>query len=137
MNELYISTGENRSKIIIKPGVMHQLSTYIKEVFPTVKVFIVTDRNVDGYYGESMEGLLEQANIPVVKLVLPPGEKTKSFEQLLHVYDFLGENRFTRSDAVMALGGGVIGDLAGYAAATWQRGMNLIQVPTTLPIHPV
>ncbi len=132
MNELYISTGENRSKIIIKPGVMHQLSTYIKEVFPTVKVLIVTDRNVDGYYGESMEGLLEQANIPVVKLVLPPGEKTKSFEQLLHVYDFLGENRFTRSDAVMALGGGVIGDLAGYAAATWQRGMNLIQVPTTL-----
>lgn len=132
MKKLEIRTDHHSSKIWTQPGIMDKIPELVKELFPASRVLIVTDRNVDGLYGDTVRDALSEAGIPVYKLVLPPGEKTKSFEELLKVYDALGENRFTRSDVMIALGGGVIGDLAGYAAATWQRGMQLVQVPTTL-----
>lgn len=132
MKELNLTATDSRSVILIEEGLLHRLPELVRNLFPLSKVLIVTDENVEKLYGKSVYESLARSGIPCVKKVLPFGERTKSFEYLNIILDCLGENGFTRSDAVMALGGGVIGDLSGFAAALWQRGMKLIQAPTTL-----
>lgn len=93
---------------------------------------VISDTNVLPLYGQRLCGSLEQAGFRVISWAFPAGEASKNlttYGQLLH---FLGENHMTRSDIIVALGGGVTGDMAGFAAATYQRGIPFIQVPTTL-----
>lgn len=93
---------------------------------------LVTDDHVAPLYLAQAEAALDKAGLPHTSLVLPHGEQTKCLAQLSRLYDFLCESRITRKDAVIALGGGVIGDLTGLAAATFLRGVKFVQVPTTL-----
>ena len=93
---------------------------------------VVTDDIVDGLYAGALEQSLRDAGLRVVKYVFPNGEQGKSAENYLALLDFLAQSRLTRTDAVVALGGGVPGDLAGFAAATYLRGVGFIQIPTTL-----
>jgi 3-dehydroquinate synthase len=93
---------------------------------------VVADERVAGLHGERLRLSLDAAGIPSSMLLLPPGETTKSFEHLMQVVDRILEERLERGDAVVALGGGVVGDLAGFAAGIARRGMKLIQVPTSL-----
>ncbi len=93
---------------------------------------VITDENVERRYGHRMEAALKAAGIEYTKIVLPAGEHTKSQQYLFRIYDALSAFHMTRSDAVTAFGGGVIGDLAGFAAATYMRGVGFLQVPTTL-----
>ena len=93
---------------------------------------VISDTNVLPLYGQRLCGSLEQSGFRVISWAFPAGEASKNlttYGQLLH---FLGENHMTRSDIIVALGGGVTGDMAGFAAATYQRGIPFIQVPTTL-----
>lgn len=90
------------------------------------KVVLVTDENVNRLYGKLFEGLV------TAKLVLPAGEKTKSKDNLFWLYERFMETGITRTDLIVAFGGGVIGDLTGFAASTFMRGVAYIQVPTTL-----
>lgn len=93
---------------------------------------VISDTNVLPLYGQRLCSSLEQAGFRVISWAFPAGEASKNlttYGQLLH---FLGENHMTRSDIIVALGGGVTGDMAGFAAATYQRGIPFIQVPTTL-----
>ncbi|MBQ6020085.1 MAG: 3-dehydroquinate synthase, partial [Clostridia bacterium] len=83
-------------------------------------------------YGERCISSLLSAGYRVEKFVIPHGEQSKNASQFIRLLNFLAENRFTRSDAVAALGGGVVGDLAGFAAACFTRGMKFVQIPTTL-----
>ena len=96
------------------------------------KAAVITDDNVDGFYGERLMKSLEDAGIAPIKFVFPHGEASKCHDTLLRIYDFLVENGFTRSDFLIALGGGVVGDTTGFAAATYMRGIDFVQIPTSV-----
>ncbi len=96
------------------------------------KIAVVSETNVYPLYGAQAEHSLEDAGFEVVSFVFPAGEKSKCAATYLELLDFLAENKLTRSDLIVALGGGVVGDLAGFAAATYLRGIRFIQMPTTL-----
>lgn len=96
------------------------------------KVCVISDRNVWPLYGEQVEENLLSAGFDTCHLVFPAGESFKNGAVYLGILDFLAQNKLTRSDLIVALGGGVVGDLAGFAAATYLRGIRFIQVPTTL-----
>ena len=96
------------------------------------RLCIVTDSNVDNLYGEELFNLLSGKCMKVVKYVFPAGEENKNLEVLKEVYKFLIEEGFDRKDMLIALGGGVVGDLTGFTAATYLRGIDFVQIPTTL-----
>ena len=96
------------------------------------KAVIVTDDIVDNLYAEIVETSLKNSGISTLKFVFKNGEESKSHEVLLTLFDFLVENQVTRSDLIIALGGGVVGDLTGFASATYLRGVDFVQIPTTL-----
>ncbi len=117
--------------ILIDKGILDRCGELIKSVKPTGKCAVITDDNVDGFYGARVMKSLEAAGIEAVKYVFPHGEASKNHSTLLGIYDFLAEKGFTRSDYIAALGGGVVGDTAGFAAATYMRGIDFVQIPTT------
>ena len=96
------------------------------------KVCIVSDSNVWPLYGAAADASLHAAGLETCAFVFPAGEASKNGETFLELLNFLAENRLTRSDLLVALGGGVVGDLTGFAAACYQRGIRFIQVPTTV-----
>jgi 3-dehydroquinate synthase len=93
---------------------------------------IISDENVFSLYGSKVKKILKDAGFAVNSFVVPPGEKTKSMDYATKIYDFLVEQRAERDDIIIALGGGMVGDLAGFVAATFLRGMPWVQVPTSL-----
>lgn len=96
------------------------------------KVCIVSETNVWPLYGKAAQDSLEKAGFETIAFVFPAGEESKNGLTYLELLNFLAENKLTRSDLIVALGGGVVGDLAGFAAASYLRGIRFIQVPTTL-----
>lgn len=131
MRQITVNLPKNSYTLSIASGALEGLPEVIQAVTHG-KVLVVTDNTVKALYGQRVMALLESVGIDSTILSLPAGEPTKSFDGLQRIYEALADGGYTRSDALIALGGGVIGDLVGYAAATWQRGMKLIQVPTTL-----
>ena len=116
----------------IEKGLINRLDIEIKSVYKNKKITLITDKNVHHYYGEQVETLLKDAGFDINVLVLEPGEQTKSLANLSAIYSELIDFNMSRSDLLIAFGGGVIGDLVGYAAATYLRGIPFIQIPTTL-----
>lgn len=96
------------------------------------KICIVTDSNVEKLYAKELQNLLSPGCIEAVIYAFPAGEEHKNLETVQNLYEFLIQNHFTRKDLLVALGGGVVGDLTGFCAATYLRGVDFIQVPTTL-----
>jgi len=96
------------------------------------KTLIVSNPIIYKHYGEIVQTSLSNSGFDVANLILPAGERFKTVNSLQKIYDAALEHRLERSSAIIALGGGVIGDMSGYAAATWLRGIDLVQVPTTL-----
>ncbi|MBQ3156485.1 MAG: 3-dehydroquinate synthase [Clostridia bacterium] len=127
-----VPLGERTYPIHIGSGLLDCLGAHVLEALGEISVAVVTDDNVAPLYLERAMKSLEAAGLRACSIVLPHGEQTKCLEQLANLYGFLCEHRITRKDAVIALGGGVIGDLTGLAAATFLRGVRFIQVPTTL-----
>ena len=96
------------------------------------RLCIVTDSKVDSIYGEAVQALLEGKCLKVVRYAFPEGEENKNLDTVRELYKFLIEEKFDRKDMLLALGGGVVGDLTGYTAATYLRGIDFVQIPTTL-----
>lgn len=96
------------------------------------KALIISDDNVAALYIEKAGAALEKSGFEVFSFVIPHGESSKSAENLLAILEFAAENAFSRTDTFFALGGGVVGDLCGFAAAVYMRGTNFVQLPTTL-----
>lgn len=119
-------------EILIDKGILDSTGDFIRSIKSTGKAAVITDDNVDRYYGERVMKSLENAGFSPKKYVFPHGEASKNHSTLLGIYDFLAENGYTRSDFIVALGGGVVGDTAGFAAATYMRGIDFIQIPTTV-----
>ncbi|MCY6485006.1 3-dehydroquinate synthase [Clostridium aestuarii] len=132
MKELRVNLCENSYAIYIKKGLFNYIGEEIKKIYNNKKVVIITDENVDKFYGKIIKSNLEKNDFNVYKIVLKPGEKTKSVDELLKIYDKLLDFGVTREDLIITLGGGVIGDLGGFAAATLFRGIHFVQVPTSL-----
>lgn len=118
--------------ILLDKGILDKSGELITQVIKKGKALVITDDNVDGFYGERMMKSMSDAGIDAKKFVFPHGEASKNHSTLLGIYEFMAENGYTRSDFIVALGGGVVGDTAGYAAATYMRGIDFVQVPTTV-----
>lgn len=118
--------------VTIGSGVLDTAGKVIRTLTKAEKLCIVTDMNVWPLYGKQLEETLKHAGFQVCPFVLRPGEERKNCYTYLGILECLATNGLTRSDCIIALGGGVVGDLAGFAAATYLRGIPYIQVPTTL-----
>ena len=118
--------------VLVERGLLDRAGELLKEVGTPGMAAIVSDDTVYALYGERTVKALEKAGYRVHSFTFPAGEGSKNLSTYADVLHFLGEHRFSRSDVVVALGGGVVGDLAGFAAATYQRGMGFAQIPTTL-----
>lgn len=128
--KLSVNLGENSYPIYIENAILSHAGDYISQVFSGRKIMIISDDRVFPLYGEKVKASLNDYECH--SLVLPHGEPTKSFQSLPKIYEALLNAKLTRSDLVIALGGGVIGDLAGFAASSYLRGVKFVQIPTSL-----
>jgi 3-dehydroquinate synthase len=133
MHRLQISLNQQtrKSEINIAAGIRRNIGQSLQAKAPR-RVGIISNERVFQLYGREVKRSLKTAGFTALEWLMPEGERYKSFRSLEKAVTFLSENRFERDDLVLALGGGVVGDLAGFAAAIYLRGIPLIQAPTTL-----
>lgn len=124
----------SKYEIAIAGGSLPDVGQWAKRVKPDAygKLAIISNKKVFGIYGESVTASLTAAGFAVSVFLMGDGERFKSFRTLENTLRFLADNKFSRTDTVLALGGGVVGDLAGFAASVYLRGISFLQVPTTL-----
>jgi 3-dehydroquinate synthase len=127
-----VALGARSYDIVIGRGVLASLGARIAALRPGAKTVIVTDDNVERYHLEPAEAALRNAGVASHRVIVPAGEASKSYRVFEQVCEAIIASRIERADLVVALGGGVIGDLAGFAAAVMRRGIDYVQVPTTL-----
>lgn len=127
-----VALGERTYDIVIGRDVLASLGELVSSLRPGVRTAIITDRNVARHWLEGTEASLAQAGVAASRIIVEGGEGSKSYATLEQVSEALVAAKIERSDLVIALGGGVVGDLAGFAAAILRRGVDFVQVPTTL-----
>lgn len=131
MKRIKVNTGKPYD-VVIGSGILENAGQYISEVTSAKTVAIVTDDIVDSLYADKLEASLVRSGFEVCKFVFPNGEGSKNIDTYSAMLEFMAENRLTRGDCIAALGGGVVGDMAGFCAATYLRGIDYVQIPTTL-----
>lgn len=131
MREVMVSASR-AYRVKIGDKVLPQAGQELRKIAKGEKIAVISDSNVAPLYMGALKGSLEEAGFSVCAFVFPAGEASKNGETYLRVLNFLAENRLTRDDMVVALGGGVVGDLSGFAAGTYLRGTGFAQIPTTL-----
>ena len=129
---VHVPLGARAYDVVIGPGLLAQAGTRLAPLLSRPRVAVVSDETVAALHWETLRKGLEEKGISAACLRLPPGEGTKSWGCLERVVEWLLEHRIERGDVVVAFGGGVIGDLAGFAAAILRRGVRLVQIPTSL-----
>ncbi|MER9330374.1 3-dehydroquinate synthase [Mesorhizobium sp. M0488] len=127
-----VGLGERAYDRLIGSGLLSRAGAEISRRLPGTRAAVITDDNVAASHLDALKAGLEKGGIQPAVITLPPGEKTKSFSRLEEVVDGILAARLERGDVVVAFGGGVIGDLAGFAAGIVRRGMNFVQIPTSL-----
>jgi len=127
----YVHVGESYDTIVDWGG-LGRLAQYLSQLNLPARIFLITDSNIRDLYTPAIVQSLSRAGFEPQIYTIPAGEASKSQSQLSAIYDWLIEQHTERREAIVALGGGVVGDLAGYAAATYLRGVPLVQVPTSL-----
>ena len=137
MKELTLNGKQHTSRILIGEGILKRAGELCASDSSNGKapsqICVITDTNVAELYLESVEQSMSIYNVPVFHHVIPAGEEYKNLETVSKIYDTLSNHQFGRNDMIVALGGGVTGDMAGFAAATFLRGIKyLVQIPTTL-----
>jgi 3-dehydroquinate synthase len=124
--------GERSYDIVLQPGLLATVGDRLRSLAKTSKVGVVTDRHVASRYLQGTLRSLRKAGYDPTPIILPPGERTKTLATIAKILDALARHKFERQSLLLALGGGVIGDITGFAAAIYQRGIPFVQVPTTL-----
>ncbi|MCL5289564.1 MAG: 3-dehydroquinate synthase [Bacillota bacterium] len=132
MRRIDVALGSRSYPIYIAGGLLNDLGAYLSEMPLGKKVLLITDTHVDPLYGEKARDTLARAGFQVAAVRVPAGENSKTLDQAAKLYDTAFGHGLDRSCPVVALGGGVVGDLAGFVAATYMRGVPFVQVPTTL-----
>lgn len=132
MTVIKVDIPEKSYNIAIAPGSLDQLGAQMQHLKLGKKVLLVSNPMIFKHYGPRAIASLQNAGFQVIHYNLPPGERYKTLNSIQKLYDIALENRLERSSTMVALGGGVIGDMTGFAAATWLRGINIVQIPTSL-----
>ncbi len=127
-----VALGERAYEIVVGEGLLGRAGAAIAPLLARPEVVVVTDETVAGLHLDTLATGLDDAGIGHRAIVLPPGERTKDFAHLERLVDALLEARVERDDTIVAFGGGVVGDIAGFAASILRRGVGMVQVPTTL-----
>ena len=118
--------------IVIEKGTLAKAGEWLASLWSVQKVVVITDNHVASLYAETVKCSLEVAGFEVFVFDFLEGEASKNLTTVNKVYEFLAKLGMTRSDGIVALGGGVVGDLAGFAASTYMRGIHFVQIPTSL-----
>ena len=127
-----VDLGERSYDIHVGAGLLQDSGEFIAKAAPSARLAIITDSNVGPLHLETLTSSLNRKGIDWISIEVPAGEKTKCFTQFNQVVEKVLTARFERGDAIVALGGGVVGDLAGFVAGVVRRGMKFIQIPTSL-----
>lgn len=132
MEKQRVELGKNSYDILIGKGIFDKVGNLINEIRTNARVYLITDKNVDLLYGDMISEYIAAESLAMTKYIIEPGEQSKSFETYEDILNDLAEKKFTRNDIIVTFGGGVVGDLGGFVAATYLRGLEFVQVPTTL-----
>lgn len=132
MRKVTIDTGRKRYPIHIGAGLSCNTGRLASELTGPTKAALITDDKVDRLWSERITVSLKSAGFVVSRHVIPNGEVSKNIENYIKILGFLSDNKLSRSDTLFALGGGMVGDIAGFAASTYLRGIRFVQIPTTL-----
>ena len=132
MKSIRLNLSQNPYEILLERGGLEQIGGKVRPLVHGKNALVVTDENVAPLYLQTVKTSLESEGFRTYAKVVKAGEQHKTTATYLDIIDALGKEKFLRDDVVVALGGGVVGDMAGFAAATYMRGINLVQVPTTL-----
>lgn len=127
-----VGLGSRAYNVLVGPGLIDRAGDHIAPLLRNRRTAIVTDSNVGEHHGERLSAALERAGVSVDMITVPAGEASKSFEGLADLSDQLLDLELDRGDIIVAFGGGVVGDLAGFAASIYKRGIDFVQVPTSL-----
>lgn len=131
MKKLRVNVGKGYD-ILIEKGIIEHTADYIKNVTGAKKICLVSDTNVYKLYGDTVMSSLKGAGYDVFEYVYPAGEQSKTTATVISMVEYMAQNELTRNDLVVALGGGVCGDMAGFASAIYLRGIDFVQIPTSL-----
>ena len=131
MTEIFVQT-KPEYPVKVGRGLLMEAGDHLKPYLKGKTLCMVSDDKVNSLHGDALENSLRQAGYAVCRFVFPAGEASKNSKTYLEILNFLAQQQLTRSDCIIALGGGVVGDITGFAAATYLRGIAYIQVPTTL-----
>ncbi len=131
-NGVRVNLGERSYDILVRHGLSASLGALVRNVTESEKIGVVTDRHVARHYLKRTVRSLKQAGFETVSIIVAPGERSKTLGTIRRILDSLAQHKFERRSILLALGGGVIGDLTGFAAAIYQRGIPFVQVPTSL-----
>jgi len=131
MKTLHVATGRPYD-ILIKRGIINNCGEHIRCVSKAKKAMVISDTNVFPIYGERVISSLKSSAFDICNFVFEAGEQSKKLDTIAQMYDALVNSGLTRSDIIIALGGGVAGDMSGFAAATYLRGIDFAQIPTSL-----
>lgn len=129
---LTVELGSRSYTILIGANLLHQLGSHLKPLLPGKQVAIISNQTVAPLYLSTVKNSLQQHGFQTLEIILPDGESFKDWVHLQKIFDGLLEQCFERSATLLALGGGVVGDMTGFAAATFLRGVPFVQIPTTL-----
>lgn len=131
--KIEIKTSANKYNVHVKNDILNDVGEIVKDLCADgAKVMIVSETNVFPIYGEVVENSLKSAGFKTFSFIFEAGEMSKQIQTVYEIYEALSDNHFTRSDIILTLGGGVAGDMGGFAAATFLRGIGFVQVPTSL-----
>ena len=131
MMKMMVNLKDHSYPIYIQKGILKSAHEKIKEIYQGKKIMIISDDQVYHYYGELLTNVLQQ-DFEVGHVIVPHGEHSKRFDMLPQLYQACLDFQLTRTDLIVALGGGVIGDMAGFVASSYLRGVKLVQIPTSL-----
>ena len=131
MMKMMVNLKDHSYPIYIQKGILKSAHEKIKEIYQGKKIMIISDDQVYHYYGELLTNVLQQ-DFEVGHVIVPHGEQSKRFDMLPQLYQACLDFQLTRTDLIVALGGGVIGDMAGFVASSYLRGVKLVQIPTSL-----
>ena len=129
---LTVKTAARQYDICVEPGLMNSVPARLKEAFPKSRFVIISDDNVYDIYGQMITDLFLDSGLDHNIITVAPGEKSKSISVYADILSRLAQEKYNRADVIVAFGGGIVGDLAGFVAASYLRGVPYVQIPTTL-----
>lgn len=132
MQTIELNLTQHKYNIYIEDGLLYKTADIIGQLFNTKKVVVITDKNVYSHYGEILNKNLSSNDYDINFIILEPGEETKNINSLVYIYNKLLDFSVNRDSLLIALGGGVVGDITGFVAATFLRGIKYIQMPTSV-----